>query len=92
MLATGSKRSCVKHHLNLCTYASKHMFSICLFAQGSSNVRDEIGEPLATSYHSLFSGTVDYIWHTLDLVPVKVLETLPMHTLEKTGGLPRMGQ
>ncbi|KAL9156121.1 hypothetical protein ABFS82_09G052000 [Erythranthe guttata] len=80
MLATGSKRSCVKHHLNLCSAYAE--------VPGSSNVRDEIGEPLATSYHSLFSGTVDYIWHTLDLVPVKVLETLPMHTLEKTGGLP----
>lgn len=30
--------------------------------QGSHNARDNSGEPLATSYHSKFMGTVDYIW------------------------------
>ena len=70
---------------------------------------------MATSYHSKFSGTVDYIWyfiqvikvhillfpfkylwllkplggrHTGDLVPVRVLETLPIDILKQTGGLP----
>ena len=32
------------------------------FAQGSCRTRDNYGEPLATSYHSEFMGTVDYIW------------------------------
>ncbi|KAL8262625.1 hypothetical protein R6Q59_023974 [Mikania micrantha] len=50
--------------------------------------RDSHGEPLVTSYHSKFMGTVDYIWHTDDLVPVKVLETLPSEILKKTRGLP----
>ncbi|THG04976.1 hypothetical protein TEA_006519 [Camellia sinensis var. sinensis] len=56
--------------------------------QGSCRTRDNYGEPLATSYHSKFMGTVDYIWHTRELVPVRVLETLPVDILRKTGGLP----
>ncbi|KAK2971667.1 hypothetical protein RJ640_025062 [Escallonia rubra] len=55
---------------------------------GSYRTRDILGEPLATSYHSRFLGTVDYIWHTEELVPVRVLETLPIEVLRKTGGLP----
>lgn len=79
-LATGSSGNSLKHPLMLhSAYAG---------VPGSSKVRDRTGEPLATSYHSLFSGTVDYIWHTSDLVPVKVLESLPMPSLKKTGGLP----
>ncbi|KAL6584471.1 hypothetical protein OROMI_003760 [Orobanche minor] len=81
MLATGSRlNSSLRHHLKLCSAYAE--------VPGSPEVRDKIGEPLATSYHSLFTGTVDYIWHTLDLVPVKVLETLSMHSLKQTGGLP----
>ncbi|KAH6807701.1 DNAse I-like superfamily protein [Perilla frutescens var. frutescens] len=79
-LATGSIGNSLKHPLMLrSAYAG---------VPGSSKVRDKTGEPLATSYHSLFSGCVDYIWHTLDLVPVKVLEGLPTPILKKTGGLP----
>lgn len=55
---------------------------------GSGRTRDKNGEPLATSYHSKFLGTVDYIWHTEELVPVRVLDTFPMDTLMKIGGLP----
>ncbi|KAK6148648.1 hypothetical protein DH2020_019560 [Rehmannia glutinosa] len=80
MLATGSRLSSLRHHLKLCSAYAE--------VPGSSKVRDKIGEPLATSYHSLFTGTVDYIWHSLDLVPVKVLETLSMDSLKRTGGLP----
>ncbi|KAL6559654.1 hypothetical protein OROGR_004771 [Orobanche gracilis] len=81
MLATGSRlNSSLRHHLKLCSAYAE--------VPGSPEVRDKIGEPLATSHHSLFTGTVDYIWHTLDLVPVKVLETLSMHSLKQTGGLP----
>nr|XP_027109696.1 carbon catabolite repressor protein 4 homolog 5-like [Coffea arabica] len=56
--------------------------------QGSTRSRNNIGEPLATSYHSKFMGTVDYIWHTGELLPVKVLETLAINKLKETGGLP----
>ncbi|KAL0355211.1 UNVERIFIED_CONTAM: Carbon catabolite repressor protein 45 [Sesamum radiatum] len=80
MLATGSRLSVLRHHLKLCSaYAG---------VPGTPDVRDKIGEPLTTSYHCLFTGTVDYIWHTADLVPVRVLETLPIRSLKKTGGLP----
>lgn len=80
-LATGCEGvTHLKHRLNLCSaYAA---------IPGSSSSRDELGEPLATSYNSEFMGTVDYIWHTEELVPIKVLETLPLDTLRRIGGLP----
>ncbi|XP_042040666.1 carbon catabolite repressor protein 4 homolog 5 isoform X1 [Salvia splendens] len=80
LLATGSRDNSLKHPLML--------HSAYTGIPGSSKVRDKAGEPLTTSYHSAFSGTVDYIWHTSDLVPVKVLESLPTPSLKKTGGLP----
>ncbi|CAA0818397.1 Carbon catabolite repressor protein 4 homolog 5 [Striga hermonthica] len=83
MLATGSRlggNRSLTHHLKLSSAYSE--------VPGSSEVRDRTGEPLATSYHSFFCGTVDYIWHTPDLFPVRVLETLPMTSLKQTGGLP----
>ncbi|XP_073052764.1 carbon catabolite repressor protein 4 homolog 5 [Primulina eburnea] len=80
MLATGSRNSYLRHPLKLSSAYAK--------IPGSFKYRDKVGEPLATSHHSMFTGTVDYIWHTSDLAPVRVLETLPMHTLKKTGGLP----
>uniref|UniRef100_A0A2N9GJ51 Endonuclease/exonuclease/phosphatase domain-containing protein n=1 Tax=Fagus sylvatica TaxID=28930 RepID=A0A2N9GJ51_FAGSY len=70
----------VEHQLKLC--------SAYLGVPGSSRTRDNHGEPLATSYHSKFLGTVDYIWHTEELVPVRVLETLPIDILRRNGGLP----
>ncbi|KAL2479080.1 Carbon catabolite repressor protein 4-like protein 5 [Forsythia ovata] len=80
MLATGSRLSHLSHHLKLSSaYAG---------VPGSSKTRDKVGEPLATSFHSMFTGTVDYIWHTPELVPTRVLETLPMSILRETGGLP----
>nr|XP_023926103.1 carbon catabolite repressor protein 4 homolog 5 isoform X3 [Quercus suber] len=80
-LATGSGGvTHVQHQLKL--------FSAYLGVPGSSRTRDIHGEPLATSYHSKFMGTVDYIWHTEELVPVRVLETLPIDTLRRSGGLP----
>ncbi|XP_020251874.1 carbon catabolite repressor protein 4 homolog 5 isoform X2 [Asparagus officinalis] len=56
--------------------------------QSCSNSRDNCGEPLVTSYHSKFMGTVDYIWHSAGIVPVAVVETLPIKNLKKLGGLP----
>ncbi|XP_027124955.2 carbon catabolite repressor protein 4 homolog 5 isoform X1 [Coffea arabica] len=79
-LAAGSAVSHVRHPLKLC--------SAYVGVPGSTRSRNNIGEPLATSYHSKFMGTVDYIWHTGELLPVKVLETLPINRLKETGGLP----
>jgi mRNA deadenylase 3'-5' endonuclease subunit Ccr4 len=31
--------------------------------KGNSNNRGHHGEPLATSYHKKFLGTVDYLWY-----------------------------
>ncbi|GAB4839604.1 hypothetical protein Ancab_029127 [Ancistrocladus abbreviatus] len=80
-LATGDEQlSCLQHHLNL--------KSAYPGVRGNSRARDNLGEPLATSCHSKFMGTVDYIWHTEGLIPVRVLETLPIDVLRKLGGLP----
>ncbi|GJU06149.1 carbon catabolite repressor protein 4 homolog 5 isoform X2 [Tanacetum coccineum] len=80
-LATGTEESIyLRHNLKL--------NSAYRGVPASRLTRDIHGEPLATSFHSRFLGTVDYIWHTDDLVPVKVLETLPTEDLEKTRGLP----
>ncbi|MED6134877.1 Carbon catabolite repressor protein 4 5, variant 3 [Stylosanthes scabra] len=45
----------IQHNLNLRSAYSG--------VPGNHNTRDDIGEPLATSYHSKFMGTVDYIWY-----------------------------
>ncbi|XP_004235772.1 carbon catabolite repressor protein 4 homolog 5 isoform X2 [Solanum lycopersicum] len=80
LLATGTGASQLIHQLQLrSAYAG---------APGSSRTRENSGEPLATSYHSKFLGTVDYIWHTTEFVPVRVLDTLPVDILRRTGGLP----
>ncbi|KAF9671407.1 hypothetical protein SADUNF_Sadunf12G0044400 [Salix dunnii] len=63
------------------------LYSAYLGVPGSRRLRDNRGEPLATSYHSKFMGTVDYIWHTKGLIPVRVLETLPINIL-RSAGLP----
>ncbi|XP_047314253.1 carbon catabolite repressor protein 4 homolog 5-like [Impatiens glandulifera] len=78
--ATGSQVTQLQHPLRLqSAYSGVH---------GNSRTRDRCGEPLATSYHSKFMGTVDYIWHSQGIVPVRVLETLPLDVLRKMGGLP----
>ncbi|KAK9278703.1 hypothetical protein L1049_028278 [Liquidambar formosana] len=80
-LATGSDGvTHLRHHLKLS--------SAYMGVPGSCRTRYNYGEPLATSYHSKFMGTVDYIWHSEKLVPMRVLETLPIDILKKTGGLP----
>ncbi|CAH8359372.1 unnamed protein product [Eruca vesicaria subsp. sativa] len=80
-LATGGQTSThVRHQLKLnSAYAG---------VPGTHRTRDQCGEPLATTCHSKFQGTVDYIWHTKELVPLKVLETLPTDVLRRTRGLP----
>ncbi|XP_010428336.1 PREDICTED: carbon catabolite repressor protein 4 homolog 5 isoform X2 [Camelina sativa] len=79
--ATGGQASThVQHQLKLHSAYSG--------VPGTHRTRDQRGEPLATTYHSRFLGTVDYIWHTKELVPVRVLETLPTDVLTRTCGLP----
>ncbi|CAK9186623.1 unnamed protein product [Ilex paraguariensis] len=56
--------------------------------KGSTRTRSPDGEPLATSYHSKFLGTVDYLWYSHGLLPTRVLETVTIDVLSKTGGLP----
>lgn len=53
-----------------------------------AGTKDASGEPLVTSYHKRFMGTVDYVWHTEGLQTVKVLDTLPTHILQRTRGFP----
>lgn len=64
------------------------LFSAYACVPGSAWIRDGSGEPLATSYHSKFLGTVDYIWHSEGLIPLRVLDTLPLDVLRQTNCLP----
>ncbi|CAN1157397.1 Carbon catabolite repressor protein 4 homolog 3 [Linum perenne] len=79
--ATGhSNRDFVKHPLKLSSsYAT---------VQGSKSTRGFNGEPLATSFHSKFVGTVDYLWHSDGIQTMGVLDTLPLDFLKRIGGLP----
>ncbi|KAL5544768.1 hypothetical protein UlMin_008552 [Ulmus minor] len=80
-LATGRRGvTHLQHNLKLC--------SAYIGVPSGCRTRDNYGEPLATSYHSEFLGTVDYIWHSDELVPLRVLETLPLDILKRNGGLP----
>ncbi len=57
-------------------HAFQLKFLLCIsfkFLQGSSRTRDNHGEPLATSYHSKFLGTVDYIWYFNFIVKSTIL-------------------
>ncbi|CAD6339604.1 unnamed protein product [Miscanthus lutarioriparius] len=56
--------------------------------KGNSNNRGLHGEPLATSYHKKFLGTVDYLWRTRGIECSRVLDTLPIGVLRRTRGLP----
>ncbi|CAL0313849.1 unnamed protein product [Lupinus luteus] len=80
-VATGdSERHLAAHSLKLnSSYATLN---------GSASTRGFSGEPLATSYHSKFLGTVDYLWYSEGIVPTRVLDTVPIDDLVRTGGLP----
>lgn len=84
MTATGTASgTIVEHPLKLMSsYASVKV------TKGSAQTRNSYGEPLATSFHSKFLGTVDYLWYSGDLVTTRVLDTLPLDILRKTHGLP----
>ncbi|RWR85548.1 carbon catabolite repressor protein 4 5 isoform X2 [Cinnamomum micranthum f. kanehirae] len=64
-----------------CTHLQHHLKlrSAYLGVPGNCDTRDSCGEPSATSYHSK---------HSVELVPVKVVETLPVSNLKKLQGLP----
>ncbi|KAJ7969651.1 carbon catabolite repressor protein 4-like 3 [Quillaja saponaria] len=81
ILATGNaKCHLVVHPLKLrSSYAT---------VKGSTSTRGFNDEPLSTSYHSKFFGTVDYLWYSDGLVPKSVLDTIPTDILRRTGGLP----
>lgn len=80
-VATGNSGSyAVEHPLKLnSSYAT---------VQGSTGTRGSSGEPLATSYHSKFLGTVDYLWYSDGLVPTGVMDTVPVDILQRIGSLP----
>ncbi|KAL2543864.1 Carbon catabolite repressor protein 4-like protein 6 [Forsythia ovata] len=56
--------------------------------EDSSGLRDSSGEPLVTSYHRRFLGTVDYIWRSEGLQTAKVLAPIPKHVMQWTRGFP----
>ncbi|KAK1394726.1 carbon catabolite repressor protein 4-like [Heracleum sosnowskyi] len=56
--------------------------------EDTSGTRDSNGEPLVTSYHRCFLGTVDYIWRSEGLQTVRVLAPLPKHPMQGTDGFP----
>ncbi|XP_078428045.1 DNAse I-like superfamily protein [Wolffia australiana] len=45
-------------------------------------------EPMVTSYHRQFMGTVDYIWRSEGLQTIRVLDTIPPNVLRRTAGFP----
>ncbi|KAG0614641.1 hypothetical protein M758_6G192700 [Ceratodon purpureus] len=83
MAATGERHlSVVQHKMNLRSAYSE--------IEGKPGSRDERGEPLITTFHKKFGGTVDYIWHTDDLVTVRVLDILPISVLQDYRGRPKI--
>ncbi|TKW20872.1 hypothetical protein SEVIR_4G118800v4 [Setaria viridis] len=56
--------------------------------KGNSSNRGLHAEPLATSFHKKFLGTVDYLWYTHGLECSRVLDTFPIGVLRRTRGLP----
>ncbi|KAK4435803.1 Carbon catabolite repressor protein 46 [Sesamum alatum] len=80
-LATGSAECKIMEHPLKLTSAYAEV-------ENSSGLRDSRGEPLVTSYHRRFSGTVDYIWHSEGLQTAKVLAPIPKHVMQQTRGFP----
>uniref|UniRef100_A0A0A9C102 Endonuclease/exonuclease/phosphatase domain-containing protein n=1 Tax=Arundo donax TaxID=35708 RepID=A0A0A9C102_ARUDO len=70
---------------------SEHPLKLCssyAMLKGNLNNRGLHGEPLATSFHKKFLGTVDYLWYTPGLECSRVLDTFPIGVLRRTRGLP----
>lgn len=80
-VATGKlDRTSIQHKLNLCSVYSE--------IQGQTDTRDAKGEPLLTTCHKDFTGTVDYIWRNDGLKTMKVLDTVPLNAFVRNKGLP----
>ncbi|KFK25402.1 hypothetical protein AALP_AA8G109900 [Arabis alpina] len=79
--ATGDpERTAVEHSMELRSTYSE--------IEGQANTRDENGEPVVTSYHRCFMGTVDYIWRSEGLQTVRVLAPIPKQAMQWTPGFP----
>uniref|UniRef100_A0A1J3JBG8 Carbon catabolite repressor protein 4-like protein 6 n=1 Tax=Noccaea caerulescens TaxID=107243 RepID=A0A1J3JBG8_NOCCA len=79
--ATGDpERSTVEHAMELKSTYSE--------VEGKTKTRDENGEPVVTSYHRCFMGTVDYIWRSEGLQTVRVLAPIPKQAMLWTPGFP----
>ncbi|KAM3209240.1 hypothetical protein ACQJBY_063742 [Aegilops geniculata] len=79
--ATGSSNVMIARH-------PLKLSSSYAMLKGNSSNRGHHGEPLATSYHKRFLGTVDYLWYTTGLECSRVLDTLSLDALRRTRGLP----
>eukprot|EP00898_Chlorokybus_atmophyticus_P008916 jgi/Chlat1/9025/Chrsp94S08292 len=73
--AVGSEDSSVVRH----TFELQSAYAQC---RGQN-----VAEPSVTTYHDKFQGTVDYIWHTPSIKPVRVLQPYPLHELHRLGGI-----
>ncbi|XP_047159568.1 carbon catabolite repressor protein 4 homolog 3-like isoform X2 [Vigna umbellata] len=80
-IATGDSQ----HHLAVHPLKLKSSYAT---VNGSKSTRGFNGEPLATSYHSKFLGSVDYLWYSDGIVPIRVLDTVSISDLLRAGGLP----
>ncbi|VVB14071.1 unnamed protein product [Arabis nemorensis] len=79
--ATGDpERTAVEHAMKLKSTYSE--------IEGQANTRDENGEPVVTSYHRCFMGTVDYIWRSEGLQTVRVLAPITKQAMQWTPGFP----
>lgn len=79
--ATGSSDCMVMEH-------ALKLQSVYGEIKDSLGTRDSSGEPVATSYHRRFMGTVDYIWRSEGLQASRVLAPIPKHAMLWTKGFP----
>jgi mRNA deadenylase 3'-5' endonuclease subunit Ccr4 len=56
--------------------------------EGEPGSRGARGEPVVTTFHRMFKGTVDYIWRSEDLRTVRVLDTPPASVLLRDKEMP----
>lgn len=79
--ATGGRGlSEVRHNLKLRSVYSE--------VEGEPGSRGARGEPVVTTFHRMFKGTVDYIWRSEGLRAVRVLDTPPASVLLRDKEMP----
>uniref|UniRef100_A0A0D9V2T2 Uncharacterized protein n=1 Tax=Leersia perrieri TaxID=77586 RepID=A0A0D9V2T2_9ORYZ len=73
-----------------CTFLEHNLKvrSVYTDVEDFEGTKDANKEPLVTSYHRKFMGTLDYIWASEDLQTVQVLDTFPKELLKQTVGFP----